>query len=104
MALRLKADGATWEARIARDDPHPGVRAVVFYCITNPQRPWRVAELPADRLDSTDGLASLSRAELKGIFAQADPMDFAHDPTSDPGHPGGHPLPGRPRTGAEPIL
>lgn len=93
MAPRIKADGDTWEARLDRFDPHPGVRAVVFSCVSNPQRPYHVVEVPAEDIPADGRLDALPKEQLVCLFAASDPMDVVHDPGADPLHRGGHPLP-----------
>lgn len=101
MGRRIQADGETWEASLDRHEPHPGVRAVVFSCISNPQRAYHVVEVPADELRAPDHLEALPGARLSELFADSDPLDVAHDPSADADHPGGHPLPPAPPGGEE---
>ena len=66
MAITIKAAGDTWEARLgerARDD---GLRAVLFFCVTTNQRPYRVSEVPLTELEG--GLEGMSEAALRAIF------------------------------------
>jgi len=100
MRPRIEADGEMWEARLDRHEPHPGIRAVVFSCISNPQRAYHVVEVPADEIPAPERLATLPGNRLSQLFADSDPMDVAHDPAADPTHEGGHPLPSEP-PGAE---
>ncbi len=94
--MRFEADGETWEASLDRHEPHPGVRAIVFSCISNPQRAYHVVEVPADELPRQDRLEGLPQERLSQLFSDSDPLDVAHDPSADPLHPGGHPLPPEP--------
>lgn len=87
MRRSLRADAHTWEAALARDQPHPGVQAVVFHCMTSSQEPYRVVEVPAHRISDPDGLAALPDEELHELFRRAEIMDFVHDPTADPSQP-----------------
>ncbi len=96
MAARIQADGETWEARLDRHEPHPGIHAVVFSCISNPQRAYHVVEVPAAEVPAPERLEALPRDRLSQLFADSDPMDVAHDPSADLDHPGGHPLPPAP--------
>ncbi len=92
----LKADGETWEVSLDRHEPHPGIRALVFSCVSNPQRAYHVVEVPADEVAGEEPLAALPDERLTQLFADSDPMDVAHDPSADPAHRGGHPLPPEP--------
>ncbi len=96
MATRIEADGETWVASMDRSQPHPGVRAVVFSCVSNPQRPYHVVEVSATEISGAEALQDLPRERLAQLFADSDPLDVAHDPSADPRHPGGHPLPPEP--------
>jgi hypothetical protein len=88
----VRADDERWEVRIDRFDPHPGIHALVFFCLSNPQRPWHVVEVPADQVPGADELAALPEDRLVALFADSDPMDFPHD-TVEPNLPPEHPLP-----------
>ncbi len=96
MPRTIEADGETWAVRLDRLDPHPGVHAVVFNCISHPQRAYHVVEVSADELGGPERLEELPRERLSELFAESDPLDFTHDPGSDPRHPGAHPLPPAP--------
>jgi hypothetical protein len=82
MGKMFKADGDEWLARLDRHDPHPGVRALVFHCISNTSRGWRVIEVPADRFPNDDGLEELTGDELDTLFAGSQPLDYSHDPAA----------------------
>jgi len=63
----IKADNDTWTAELggpARD----GFRTIVFFCSSNGQRPYRVAEVPAERFASQDDLERLPENELRELF------------------------------------
>jgi hypothetical protein len=89
----IKAQGETWAVGVDRHEPHPGVRAIVFHCVSNPQRPYRVVEVPLGVADTTEALADLSEEQLVRLLEGADFMDYVHEAGADPLHPGGHPLP-----------
>ncbi len=93
MPPTFEADGETWVARLDRMAPHPGVRAVVFSCVSNPQRAYHVVEVSAAELPGPERLEELPRERLSELFADSDPLDVSHDPSADTRHPGGHPLP-----------
>jgi hypothetical protein len=101
MATRIEADGETWVATVDRVQPHPGVRAVVFSCVSNPLRPYHVVEVSATELPGPERLQDLPRERLVQLFADSDPLDVVHDPSADPRHPGGHPLPPEPADARE---
>jgi hypothetical protein len=84
MRRSLRADGHTWEAALARAEPHPGVRAIVFHCMTSSQEPYRVVEVPSDRVPDDAALGQLPDTELEELFRRAAIMDFVHDPAADP--------------------
>jgi len=96
MRPTIQADGETWEARLDLHEPHPGVRAIVFNCISNPQRAYHVVEVAADEIPGPERLDALPGGRLSELFADSDPLDVTHDPAADPQHPGGHPLPPEP--------
>jgi len=91
MPRRLKLDGDDWEIGVDRYDPHPGVRAVVFHCVSNPQRPYRVAEIPAARAAAED-VERWPADELRELFEDSDPMDVPHVADGDAFHPRARPL------------
>ncbi len=93
MAVKIVADGETWEVSLDRHDPHPALRALVFSCVSNPQRAYHVVEVPAEEVPGEERLTALSPERLAQLFADSDPLDVAHDPSADPEHRGGHPLP-----------
>lgn len=83
----IDANGETWEVSLDARAPHPGVRAVVFHCVTNEQQGWRVVEVPADRFESESSLARLEDDELEVLFRRSDAFDYVHEPGADPHHP-----------------
>lgn len=98
MKREFEADGDRWLAGLESRDPHPGVRALVFHCISNPQRPYRVREVPAAVLPSREALEQLSENEMQGLFEGSEPMDYTHDPRAAPEHVGLPPQPPGGRT------
>ena len=68
---KLKADGDTWSARIGEKPSGPQLQAVVFFCVTNGQRPYRVVEVPLTRIGGEDVLEGLSAEELKTLFDES---------------------------------
>ena len=63
----IKADNDTWTAELGGPS-REGFRAVVFHCSSNGQRPYRVAEVPAERFASQDDLERLPENELRELF------------------------------------
>lgn len=93
MKGEIRADGDRWKVGIDVNAPHPGTRAVVFHCLSNPQRPYRVTEVPASTVPSREALDQLSDAEVQRIFSESEPMDYTHDPRAAPEHIGEPPPP-----------
>lgn len=63
----IKADNDTWTAELG-SPAREGFRTVVFFCSSNGQRPYRVAEVPAERFASQDDLERLPENELRELF------------------------------------
>ena len=63
----IKASNDTWTAALGGPG-REGFRAVVFHCTSNGQRPYRVAEVPAERFASQDDLERLPENELRELF------------------------------------
>jgi hypothetical protein len=74
----IKADGDRWRVRLGNERPHPGVRVVLFFCETTDQRPYRVVEVPEERISSPEDLERLSDAELLELYRQSASMDYPH--------------------------
>jgi len=98
MVKRIEADGDTWEAALASDRTTTGAAALVFHCVSNSQRPYRVVPVPpaggAGAPASDGGVAGASRLDardLRDLFDRSQVMDFVRDPEADPRNP-------RPRT------
>jgi hypothetical protein len=69
----IKADNDTWTAELGNLG-REGMRTVVFFCSSNGQRPYRVAEVPAERFASQDDLERLAEHELREIFSATTSM------------------------------
>ena len=69
----IKSDNDTWRPQLG-DSAREGYRSVVFFCASNGQRPYRVAEVPADRFASQDDLEKLPPSELRDLFAKTTSM------------------------------
>lgn len=73
---KIKADGDTWSVRLAERPEAGATRTVLFFCVTTDQRPYRVAQVPGDRIPDASTLERLSDAELEELFAASRSMDF----------------------------
>lgn len=69
----IKADNDTWTAELG-GPARAGFRTVVFFCTSNGQRPYRVAEVPEERFTSQDDVDSLSPAALRELYGQTGSM------------------------------
>lgn len=81
MAKRIKADNDTWQAAL---DTSPGYgRTLVFFCVSNDQRPWRVVRLDEDELGGPDevggpdDLEALSSDDLRALFERSESMNVS---------------------------
>ncbi|MFW6039731.1 MAG: hypothetical protein ACOC9N_01495 [Gemmatimonadota bacterium] len=76
MAKRIKADNDSWQATL--DASAAGARRhLVFFCVSNGQRPWRVVRLDDDEIPSSDALDRLSTDELRALFARSESMNVS---------------------------
>lgn len=83
MATHIEADGDTWRVTNYDDDRRRAVRTVVFHCVSNPQRPWRVIEVADDAFGSRD-IADLPTDRLESMFERSHAMDYSHDEAANP--------------------
>jgi hypothetical protein len=81
---RLSADGDTWRVTSTGDDPRRDVRTVVFHCLSNTQRPYRVVEVPTSVLPQDRALDAIPDRELGSLFERSHTMDFSHDRAASP--------------------
>lgn len=77
--MRYKAHGESWDVALSEEEAREGVRPIVFRCITNTSRGWRVVEVPAADY-SERRVNDLSSDELDSLFERSQPFDFTHDP------------------------
>ena len=70
----IKAAGDTWSARLGEEMPRPGVRAILFFCTTTNQRPYRVVEVPVERLAGREDLESIDDDALSELFEASGSM------------------------------
>lgn len=77
MARTIEADGDRWVARVGERREAPGTTTVVFFCKTTDQRPYRVAEVPEERVAGAEDLEALSERELLELFRGSGSMGTA---------------------------
>jgi hypothetical protein len=75
---KVSADGDTWLVTSDGYDERRGVRTVVFHCLSNSQRPYRVVEVPESLL-ADRSLDSVGDREFGDLFNRTQIMDFSHD-------------------------
>lgn len=78
MARQIEADGHRWEVSVEDRSAHEGRRAVVFYCVTDPQRGYRVVEVSESRL--VDDELEEDDGSLERLYAESQPFDYTPDP------------------------
>ena len=83
MSQQFDLDGETWEIGAEAMQARGNVRALVFHCVSNPQRPYRVVEVPVADADTGDIDARAAAA----LFARSQVMDFSHDTDAIDGAP-----------------
>jgi hypothetical protein len=74
---RFDADGERWSVTLDRGEEAPGVNALVFHCLSNPQRPYRVVRI--SETDATRDPGELEDGRLRALFADAQIMDYVRD-------------------------
>lgn len=79
MAREIEADGDTWVVRVGERREAPGVTTVLFFCETTDQRPYRVVEVPDDRVADAGDLDSLSERELRELYRDSGSMGAAEE-------------------------
>jgi hypothetical protein len=81
MKRTYEIDGSEWAVTVDRQAAHPGMHAIVFHCVSDGQRPYRVLEVPADSGTDPD---RLSERELRELFGNAHTLDFSLDEAAEP--------------------
>ena len=76
MTREIRADGDRWRVRLSAEPPAPGTRTLVFFPVTCDQRPFRVVEVPEERVGGEEALEALSDRELRELFDEASSMGF----------------------------
>ncbi len=74
MTTSIRADGDTWTLRMSEEAPQDGYAAVVFFCTTNGQRPYRVGLIEQARARTDTDLEALSAEEVRGLFESSGSM------------------------------
>jgi hypothetical protein len=87
MPHRIDADGDSWRITNYEDDRRRAVSTVVFHCLSNSQRPYRVVEVP-DELWPAGGIDTLSGSDLLEMFNRSHAMDYSHDASASALHRG----------------
>jgi hypothetical protein len=76
MARKIRADGDVWRVQLSLHPPRPGVQAVLFFCVTTGQRPYRVVEVPEERISGPEDLDALPEREVAELFERSRSLDF----------------------------
>lgn len=76
MAKRIKADNDSWQATL-EPAAADGQRHLVFFCVSNGQRPWRVVRVDEDEIPTSGKLDELSSDELRALFARSESMNVS---------------------------
>jgi hypothetical protein len=83
MGRQIDIDGDRWITSLDRRSAHPGMHALVFHCVSDAQRPYRVIELPAEEAGEEGG-PEFSDRELRELFSNAHTMDYSRDESAEP--------------------
>jgi hypothetical protein len=83
MADVFRADGDSWRVTMDEYDRRRAVETIVFHCVSDSQRPYRVVEVPDEVLGGR-GVDALSKEELTDLFAGSHTMDYTHDRAARP--------------------
>ena len=76
---KLKADGDVWSVRLGEPSGRPGFHTLLFFCLTTNQRPYRVVEVPDDRLADQADVEGLDDAALQELFRASRSMGYPRD-------------------------
>jgi hypothetical protein len=90
----FRADGDNWRVTLDEFDRRRAVHTVVFHCVSNTQRPYRVIEVPDEAFGDRD-LTSFSKQELTDLFDGSHTMDYSHDRDASPRYHGYGDPPGK---------
>ena len=78
---QFHADGDTWRVTSSGQDARRAVRTVVFHCVSNASRPYRVVEVPVGMSREVE---HASQDELAQLFHRSHTMDYSHDVAANP--------------------
>ena len=76
---KLKADGDTWSVRLGETSEREGFRTLLFFCVTTNQRPYRVVEVPEERLADQAAVDKLDDASVEELFRASRSMGYPLD-------------------------
>ena len=83
MRDEIQADGERWVVRPDEATTTEGVRTLVFHCVSNSSRGYRVVQVPENIVAGAD----LDENALRDLFDRSQTMDFVHDSDARPeGH------------------
>ena len=83
MKDEFRADGDTWRVTVGDQDGRRAVDTIVFHCVSNANRPYRVVEVPEPVLNGR-GIDALTEDDLAGLFGRSQTMDYSHDAAAEP--------------------
>ncbi len=86
--MRYHADGERWDVYLSEEEPHGGVRSLIFHCDSNSSHGWRVAEVPAAEFTTSEDVERLDGSALDQLYAGSQPFDYTHDPRAREDHIG----------------
>lgn len=87
MRERFDADGESWSVTVDRSEEAPGVNALVFHCVSNPQRPYRVARISEE--EASHDPDALGERRLHELFSDSQVMDYVRNRDAIPGRENG---------------
>lgn len=76
---RFKADGDAWSVRLGETSGREGFRTLLFFCVTTNQRPYRVVEVPEERLADQAAVDKLDDASVEELFRASRSMGYPLD-------------------------
>jgi hypothetical protein len=83
MLDQFQADGDTWQITSGEVDDTHAVRTIVFHCVSDIQRPYRVVQV-AEPVLAGKSIEALTEDELTTLFNRSHTMDYVHDPAARP--------------------
>jgi hypothetical protein len=76
---KYRADGDAWSVRLGEASKREGFRTLLFFCVTTNQRPYRVVEVPDDRLADQEAVNELDDAAVDELFRASRSMGYPLD-------------------------